>query len=73
MYLLVTFIDGVHLPLVSSDFDSDLACVPGARRGQEIGEIRRALERKGSAWGWGEAAPAASPLFGSYFTVVSQS
>ena len=30
-----------------------IACVAGARRGREIGEIRRVIERKGSAWGGG--------------------
>ena len=41
-----------------------LACVAGARRGGGIGEIRRALERKGSAQeGWGrEVIPPAFPL-----------
>ena len=46
-----------------------IPCVAGARRGGGIGEIRRALECKGGVQEVG-VAPAASPLFGSYFTVV---
>ena len=39
-----------------------LACVAGARRGRGIGEIRRVLERKGSAWGGGGGSACSKPI-----------
>ena len=40
--------------------ESKVACVAGARRGEGIGEIRRGLERKGSAQEGGGGGSACS-------------
>ena len=56
----------------SSATNGNLACMTGARKGRGIGKSG-VLERKGSALQGGKVVPAASPLFGSHFTVIFRS